>query len=460
MTSDRRDPPARSALLLDLYQLTMAQSYFDEGMEGLATFSLFVRHLPTDRGYLVAAGLEDVLDYLESFAFVPDELDYLRSTGLFSDRLLEQLRTLHFSGAVRALPEGTIFFPDEPILEVTAPIIEAQLVETVIINEIQLQTMIASKAARCVTVAGGRRLVDFALRRTQGPETGLKVARASYLAGFDATSNVLAGQRYGIPVAGTMAHSYVQAFGEEIDAFRAYARAYPEAAVLLLDTYDTTEGARRAAVVGQELAERGHRLRGVRLDSGDFVVLSRAVRTILDEAGLRDTIVFASGNLDEYAVERLMAAGAPIDGFGVGTRMGVSADAPYLELAYKLVSYAGRATLKLSADKATRPGPKQIWRSYAPSGDIVQADWLALADEPGPGEGKPLLVEVMQGGRRTTAPDPLDRIREHSLANLAALPPGTRSLRDPDSFPVYLSPALQTLERELVARVAEATRRS
>jgi nicotinate phosphoribosyltransferase len=438
-----------SALLVDLYELTMAQSYVDEGMDGEAVFSLFVRHLPPERGYLVAAGLEPVLDYLQRLSFTSDDLEFLESTGRFTPKLLKRLEMLRFTGSVRAMPEGTILFPDEPILEVTAPILEAQLVESVIINLVQLQTMIASKAARCVSVAGGRQLVDFALRRTQGPETSVAVARASYLAGFEGTSNVLASQRYGIPAAGTMAHSFIETFPREIDAFRAYGRAFPDTAVFLIDTYDTIEGARNAAIVGRELAEAGHHLRGVRLDSGDLVELSRAVRSILDEAGLTKTIVFASGNLDEYAVERLLAAGAPIDGFGVGTRMGVSADHPYLEIAYKLVSYAGRPAMKLSADKVSLPGPKQVWRTVRDG--QMDGDLLGLAGELPPGNSEPLLVDVMADGRRLTEPEPLPRTRERADAGRAALPVGCRDLHNPTRYPVALSSALLALQRQAAA---------
>lgn len=439
------------ALLLDLYELTMAQTYVNEGLEGLATFSLFVRNLPPERGFLVAAGLEDALSYLEQLSFTSDDLAYLESTGLFTQSLLDRLARLTFTGSVRALPEGTVCFAEEPILEVTAPILESQMVETILINEIQIQTIVATKAARCVLASGGRRLVDFSLRRAQGPETGLKVARASYLAGFDATSNVLAGQRYGIPIAGTMAHSFIEAFHQEIDAFCAYARAYPDAAILLIDTYDSVEGARRAAAVGRDLAARGHRLGGVRLDSGDPVTLSRSVRAILDEAGLQSTTVFASGALDEYAVADLVAAGAPIDGFGVGTRMGVSADAPSLDLAYKLVSYDGRPTLKLSPDKATWPGAKQVWRIRG--GDGLAGDWLALASEQGPEGAEPLLVDVMARGRRLAPADPLDVARARCREALAVLPSGCCRLRAPEPYPVRPTPALLALTEESVARV-------
>lgn len=447
-----------SGLALDLYELTMAQSYVDEAMDASATFSLFVRNLPPERGYLVAAGLDDALGYLESLGFTPSDLVYLEQTGLFRAPFLDRLAGLRFTGSVRAMPEGTICFAEEPLLEVTAPLIEAQIVETAIINHVQLQTMIASKAARCVTAGGGRGLVDFGLRRTQGLATGLKVARASYLAGFEATSNVLAGKQYGIPIAGTMAHSYVEAFPSEIDAFRAYARAYPDTAVLLVDTYDTIEGTLRAAQVGRELLADGHYLRGVRIDSGDIVQLSRAARNILDEAGLAKTIVIASGGLDEYSVEQAVAAGAPIDSFGVGTRMGVSADVPHLDLVYKLMSIDGRPTLKLSADKATWPGAKQVWRRAGPP---FGGDAVGLADEPTPEEMEPLLMPVMEDGHRIgrgpTLPGPtLAQARARCRESLAALPPACRRLRGPSGYPVQFTPTLLALQRELAAGLGGA----
>lgn len=437
------------ALLVDLYELTMAQSYLNEGMEGLATFSLFVRQLPPGRGYLVAAGLEDALGYLEQLEFAPDDLAYLEETGLFTQGLLHRLADLRFTGSVRAVPEGTICFANEPLLEVTAPIIEAQVVETILINELQLQTMIATKAARCASVAGGRSLVDFALRRTHGSDAGLKVARASFIGGFDATSNVLAGQRYGIPIAGTMAHSYVEAFPQEIEAFRAYARAYPDSAVLLVDTYDPMEGARRAAAVGAELATQGHQLRGVRLDSGDLASQSRQVRAILDEAGLTESIVFASGALDEYAIERLLAEAASIDGFGVGTRLGVSDDAPHLDIAYKLVSYDGRPTLKLSADKTTWPGAKQAWRQETAQGP---ADWLGPATEPGPAGSVPLLQPFVGDGTRLKGPEPLQATRARCHEGLSTLPAEVLRLRDPIVLEARPTEGLIRLQERLAQR--------
>ena len=414
----------RSGLLVDLYQLTMGESYLAEGMaEREATFSLFFRSLPAGWGYLLAAGLEDALRYLEELRFGDDDLTYLEDTGLFAAAFLERLRSFRFSGSARAVPEGTAVFPGEPLLEVTAPILEAQIAETMVLNELHLQTLVASKAARSVEAAAGRTLVDFSLRRTHGGEAGLKVARASYLAGFDATSNVLAGRRYGIPLAGTMAHSYVQSFEDELAAFRAFARAYPDDAILLVDTYDTLEGARLAVKVAHELEEGGHRLRGVRLDSGDLVELSRQVRDLLDRAGFADATVFASGGLDEAEIARLLDSGALIDGFGVGTKMGVSADQPFLDLVYKLVEVDGRPVLKLSAGKATLPGRKQVWRIR--EGGVATHDVLGLANSAG--DGEPLLREVMRDGRATWS-EPLVESRERTRRERGSLPEAVRSL--------------------------------
>jgi nicotinate phosphoribosyltransferase len=449
--------PGPPALLLDLYELTMAQSYFERGMAGPATFSLFARHLPAGWGYFLAAGLDDALASLEGLAFAPEDLAYLRTTGLFTEDFLRSLGRLRFTGAVRALPEGTVCFPDEPLLEATAPLVEAQLAETVVLNQVHLQTLVATKAARCVGAARGRRLVDFSLRRTHGTDAGLNVARCAYLAGFDATSDVPAGQRYGVPVAGTMAHSYVQAFGDELAAFRAYARSYPDACTLLIDTYDTVAGARRAAVVGQELAAAGHRLRGVRLDSGDLLGLSFAVRAVLDRAGLRDASIFASGGLDEHAIAEAVAARAPIDAFGVGSRLGTAADAPYLDMAYKLVAYDGRPTLKLSAGKATWPGPKQVWRLEA--GGRLLLDWIGRAGEAGPEAGRALLAPVMAGGRRLVPRSPaaaLAAARERARAELAALSPDARALAATAASPVRLTPALERLRERLAAEARAA----
>jgi len=438
-----------SGLLVDLYQLTMGESYVAEGIsDRQATFSLFFRTLPPGWGYAVAAGLEDALRYVGELHFSDEDLAYLEGTGLFSGRFLERLGSFSFSGSVRALPEGTPVFPAEPLLEVSAPLLEAQIAETMVLNEVHLQTLIASKAARSVDAAGGRTLVDFSLRRTHGGEAGLKVARASHLAGFDSTSNVLAGQRYGIPIAGTMAHSYVESFPSELDAFRAYVRSYPDSAILLVDTYDTLEGTRRAVTVARELSERGHRLRGVRLDSGDLVALSHEVRRLLEEAGFADAMVFASGGLDEREIAALLAGGAPIGGFGVGSKMGVSADAPFLDMAYKLVELDGRPVLKLSEEKATLPGRKQVWRVR--DGDRRAHDVLGL-DGPDDVEGEPLLREVMRGGRAIWS-EPLPASRERARREREALPHQLRRL-DAGRYEVRVQARLEALRGRVASEV-------
>jgi nicotinate phosphoribosyltransferase len=430
-----------SGLSVDLYQLTMGESYVAEGVSEVeATFSLFFRTLPRGWGYLLAAGLDPALDYLAALRFSEDDLAYLEGTGLFGPAFLDRLRAFRFGGHVRALPEGTPVFRLEPLLEVTGPIVEAQIAETMVLNVVHLHTLVASKAARSVEAAEGRHLVDFGLRRTHGGEAGLAAARASYLAGFDATSNVLAGREYGIPISGTMAHSYVESYTDELTAFRAFARSYPDAAVLVVDTYDTLEGARRAAVVGRELAASGHRLRGVRLDSGDVFASSGPVRAILDEAGLHDAVVFASGGLDEHEISRLLAAGAPIGGFGVGSKMGVSADAPFLDMVYKLVEHGRRPVLKLSEGKATLPGRKQVWRVRGEDGGTSH-DVLALADEDLPGE--PLLVEVMRDGAVTHS-ESLAESRARARRERELLPSSVRAL-EAAPYDVRVEPGLDAL---------------
>jgi nicotinate phosphoribosyltransferase len=341
--------PVSSPLLTDLYELTMLQAYYERGMTDTAVFELFVRKLPPKRDFLVAAGLEQALDFIEGLSFSREELDWIAGCGHFKPAFADRLAQLRFTGDVHALPEGTIFFPNEPLLRVTAPLPEAQLLETRVLNLVHFQTVIASKAARSRLAAGAKGLIDFGLRRAHGAEAGLLAARASYLAGFDGTSTALAGARFGIPVFGTMAHSFVQAHDGEADAFAHFAAAFPEKAVLLIDTYDTVEGARIAV-------RATPKLKGVRLDSGDLDDLSRKVRQILDANGAKSAIIFASGNLDEDAVGRLVAAGAPVDSFGVGTAMTTSADQPYLDAVYKLQEYAGRPRRKRSTGKATWPG--------------------------------------------------------------------------------------------------------
>jgi len=441
-----------AALFTDFYELTMAASYFREGMAGQATFSLFVRKLPRTRGFLVAAGLEDVLEYLRGFSFSGRALDYLRSLRRFEPQFLEFLRALAFTGSVRAVPEGTVLFADEPLLEITAPIIEAQLVETAVMNLAHLHTVLASKAARVVLAAGGRPVVDFGLRRTHGIDAGMKAARSAYLAGAAMSSNVLAGLAYGVPPSGTMAHSYVSAFSQEIDAFRAFARAFPENTTLLIDTYDTVAAAHKAVTVAREMEARGQRLSAVRLDSGDIVALSREVRRVLDAGGCDYVKIFVSGGLDEDGVAGLLAAGAPIDACGVGTRMNVSADAPYLDIAYKIVRYEGRNVLKLSEGKTTWTGAKQVWRLRGPDGRF-ERDVLALADEPAPAAGaEPLLGEVMESGALLGPHPPLAELRARCAAQVAALPDGVRHLAGPTPYPVAHGERLLTVQRDLQAR--------
>jgi len=441
------------ALMTDLYELTMAASYFDHGRNGQATFSLFIRDYPAHRGYFVAAGLEDLIDYLERFRFTPSDIDYLHRTKLFRPEFLDYLKELRFTGRLMALPEGTIFFTHEPIVELDGPLLETQLFESFVINALNLQTMIATKAARSVQAAAGRRVVDFSLRRTQGTEAGLKVARATYLAGFAGTSNVLAGKRYGIPVVGTMAHSYVTAFEREIDAFRSFVGSFPDNAVLLIDTYDTLEGAHKAVKVAGEMARQGKKLRGVRLDSGDMAALSVQVREILDQAGFKETLIFASGGFDEFKLAQVVSQGAAIDSFGVGTKVGVSADAPYLDIAYKLVMIEGRPVIKLSRGKKTLAGPKQVYRFLDDQGMMLK-DLLARRDEEVE-DGKPLLKMFMDSGRRIGPAEPLTAIRDRFQEQLYLLPPAYRGLESAPRYPVSLSRGLADLQDQVEQRIEE-----
>ncbi|MEP7177377.1 MAG: nicotinate phosphoribosyltransferase, partial [Gemmatimonadales bacterium] len=401
------------------------------------------------RGFLVAAGLEDVLEYLRGFRFSADSLEYLRSLSRFEADFLAYLRALRFTGNVRAVPEGTVLFADEPLLEVTGPLIEAQLLETAVLNFCHVQTVLASKAARPVLAAGGRTLAEFGLRRSHGTDAGMKAARSALLAGFDSTSNVLAGRTYGLPLSGTMAHSFVMAFSSEVEAFRAYARAFPEEAVLLLDTYDTAAAAHQAVAVAREMAAEGHRLAGVRLDSGDLAAGSRYVRRILDAGGCADVRIVVSGGLDEHDVAALLGAGAPIDAFGIGTRLNVSADAPSLDMVYKLVRLDGRDLLKLSPGKATWVGGKQILRRLDANGQLA-GDTLALDDEPVPEGASGLLQPVMRGGRVLWPHPSMAELRAHCAAGLATLPEGLRRLDQPAAYEAVPSEALETRQAAAV----------
>jgi nicotinate phosphoribosyltransferase len=442
---------ANSALLTDLYELTMAASYFRQGMNERSTFDLFVRHLPERRNFLIACGLEQALDYLEELHFDDESVDYLRSLEMFDDEFLDFLQELRFTGDVHAIPEGDAVFGGEPLLRVTAPLPQAQIVESFLLNCVAFQTMVASKAARVAIACKGRDFVDFSLRRDHGADAALKAARAAYIAGAAATSNVLAGKAYGIPVNGTMAHSYVMAFDQEIDAFRAFVRDFPDRAVLLIDTFDVEEGARRAAKVANELASEEVRLVGVRIDSGDIAHLSRSVRKILDEAGLRDTQVFLSGDLDEYRIAELVDEGVPVDAFGVGTQLGVSGDEPSLGGVYKLVADSSGPRIKLSAGKVTLPGCKQVWRHERDG--IIDHDVIALEHEKLPG-ARPILQLVMSGGRRVSEPESLDKTRRRCEATIAALPASLKSLTRTTEYRVERSKSLQ----ELVERTSAAIR--
>ena len=433
------------ALFTDLYELTMLQAYHDAALQDVAVFELFVRTLPPQRNFLVAAGLDDVLSYLEGLAFGEGDLEYLTSLNLFSPSFLDYLHDFRFTGSVRAVPEGTVVFANEPILEVSGPISEAQLVETYLLDQVNFQTHIASNGARVVEAAPGRPVVDFGARRAHGGDAGLKAARALYISGYASTSLVDAGQRYGIPVAGTMAHSYVQVYPQEIDAFRSFAATYPQT-TLLVDTYDTKGGVRNVVQLAHDLG-RDFKVRSVRLDSGDLVELAKRTRRILDEAGLSQVQVFASGGLDEYEVHRIVQAGAPVNGFGVGTNVVVSADAPKFDSAYKLVAYGGKGLMKLSTGKATLPGPKQVFRRYHDG--IAETDVIARDEEHLAGE--PLLQTVMAGGRRLpSSVEPLDAIRQRARRQVESLPTRLRGLEQAfPAYPVEVSAGLQTAERVL-----------
>jgi len=442
------------ALLIDLYELTMAAAYYDHSMFEPATFSLFIRDYPPLRRYFVSAGLADVLDYLEGFKFSADDLEYLEKTKLFNPKFLSYLEKLRFKGDVYALPEGRLFFANEPLLEVTASLIEAQMVETFIINAINLQALIATKASRCVHAAWPRKLVDFSLRRTHGIDAGLKVARASFIGGFIGTSNVLAGKIYGLPIFGTMAHSYISSFEKEIDAFRAFAQTFPENTILLVDTYDTLSGAAKASEVGREMQQRGEKLKGVRLDSGNMALLSKRVRKILQRAGLQEATIFASGGFDEYKIHKVLRQGGDINSFGVGTKMGVSADAPYFDMAYKLVEYAGRPLMKLSPGKMTLVGEKQIFR-FTNSKGKLERDVIGLRDD-NIKRGEPLLMKVMEKGNTIVRTPSLPEIQKIFLDEFSKLDDKYKSLKGGmEEYPVHLSPRLERLQAQVMDKLKE-----
>ena len=434
-----------SILLTDLYMLTMLEGFYKQSLNGIASYEFFVRRLPESRGFLVAAGLEQALEYLEQAHFTSAELEWLRQCGRFSPEFIEHLAGWRFTGDVDAMPEGTVFFANEPVLRVTAPISQAQLVESRLINLLNLQTMIASKAARCVLAANQRTLVDFGLRRAHGAEAGLLASRASYLAGFDGTATVLAGMMFAIPIYGTMAHAYIQAHDSEREAFETFARAQPGNVVLLIDTYDTEQGARVVADLAPRLRESGITIKAVRIDSGDLMIHSRNVRRILDDAGLKDIGIFCSGNLDEYRLRDLVQDGAPINGYGVGTRLDTSEDAPSLECVYKLVEYNGEPRRKRSEGKATWPGRKQVFRQYGTSGQM-EGDTITAwgADQ----AGQPLLEAVLRQGKRVRSTEPLSKIRERSARDRERLPEYLRVLENKTPYPIRIAPALEDLAKQ------------
>ena len=442
---------ATSPLLTDLYQLNMIQAYLEHGKTKIAVFEFFVRNLPPRRGFLVAAGLEQALAFLEDLHFSAEEVDWLARSGRFGSGLLDHLAALRFEGDVHAMPEGTVFFANEPILRVTAPLPQAQLVETRLINILHFQSLIASKAARMTLAAPGKLLVDFGLRRAHGYEAGVLAARASYLAGFAGTATMLAEKWFGIPTFGTMAHSFIQTYDDETAAFEDFARSRPENLTFLIDTYDTEAGARKVVALAPRLKARGIAIRSVRLDSGDLIALSRSVRRILDEGGLAEVGIFASGGLDENDLAEMLQAGAPIDGFGVGTSLTTSSDVPALDCAYKLEEYAGLPRRKRSTGKATWPGRKQVWRRYGSDGRMA-GDILSIESDDQNGE--PLIQLVMRGGRRVAPSPTLAEIRARAARELGQLPEPFRRLEPRTFYPVQVADALVRLAKEVDSRLA------
>ncbi|MDJ0896220.1 MAG: nicotinate phosphoribosyltransferase [Alphaproteobacteria bacterium] len=438
-----------SPLLTDLYQLNMIQAYLEHGQTETAVFEFFVRALPRQRQFLIAAGLEQALDFLENLRFGADDIAWLEESGRFGKDLLDRLAAFRFTGDVHAMPEGTVFFPNEPILRITAPLPEAQLVETRLINILHFQSLIAAKAARMRLLAPDQLLIDFGLRRAHGAEAGLMAARACFIGGFDGTATMLAGKLYGIPIYGTMAHSFVQAFEDEDAAFEAFARSRPDNLVLLVDTYDTEAAAKKIVRLAPKLAAAGISVRGVRLDSGDLITLSKSVRKILDEGGLTETTIFASGGIDEDLLAAMARAHAPIGGFGIGTNLTTSSDAPALDCAYKLQEYAGIARRKRSAGKATWPGRKQVWRRYDPNGRMA-GDVLSLEDDRQAGD--PLVQRVMWNGQRVSPAPTLPEMKARAARDLERLPEPLRRLEEGAQYPVELGESMQALAAEVDRR--------
>ena len=437
----------RKELSVDLYELTMSQVFWRRGLDSTATFSLFFRGYPKDRAYYIAAGIEQAHDFLQNFHFSAHDIQSLRNTTPLADDFLTALADFRFTGDVRSVPEGTIVFADEPLLEVTAPIIEAQLVETMLLNIVTTASLMATKASRIVQAAAGKPVVDFGSRRTHGEDAAIQAAYSGYIAGFAGTSNVKAAALFGIPAVGTMAHSFIQAFGDETAAFEAYVNEFPETTTLLVDTYDTIEGVARAIQVAKSAAQNGVSVNAIRLDSGDLGDLAKSARMMLDAAGLPDIRIMASGGLDEHGIQALVDTGAPIDAFGVGTRFGTSADAPYIDSIYKLVEFDGRPVTKLSPSKVTNPWAKQVYRSY--DQETMCGDTITRATSPAPAsQPEPLLHPAMRSGKRIHPPEPMTTIRERVASNLRRLPNQHRRLANPDYYPVEYSPELISPQHE------------
>ena len=439
---------SESALLTDYYQLTTLQAYDSEQMRGVASFELVCSRLPVCRGFVMAAGLEPALEWLEGLRFSGAELAWLSASGRFKTSFVKSLSEWRFSGDVAAMREGTVVFPGEPILRVTAPINQAQLVESRLINLIHAHSLIASKAARCVLSAGHAELIEFGLRQAHGADAAMIASRAAHLAGFSATANVLGGMQAGLPLAGTMAHSYVLAHEAETLAFIEFGRANPDHVVLLIDTWDTEQGAYRAVAAAEELAKDGIRVRGVRIDSGDLAALSHRVRAIFDSSGMEHVRILVGGDLDEMRIAALRAQAAPIDAYCVGSALSTSADAPSLDISYRLVDYEGRGGGKHSIGKAALPGRKQVWRCYDEHGQLAE-DLIALADDAAPNSRtagwRPLLEPVMQNGFRLRPAPSMTALREHAASELASLGVSTRKLAGAALPPVRQSDLLTRL---------------
>ena len=431
-------PTYRKELSVDLYELTMSQIFWRRGMDASATFSLFFRGYPKDRAYYIASGIDDALDFLEDFHFSDDEIRAIRNVTPLADEFVDFLTDLRFSGTVRAVPEGTIVFADEPLLEVTAPIIEAQIVETMLLNIVTTASLLATKAARIVQAADGRPVVDFGSRRTHGEDAAIAAARAGYISGFAGISNVKAAALYGIPAYGTMAHSFIQTFDDEATAFATYIDEFPETTTLLVDTYDTLEGVRNAIRIAEQARSSGSAINAIRLDSGDLGELARASRALLDEAGFPQIRIMASGGLDEHSISKLVNSGAPIDAFGIGTRFGTSADAPYIDSVYKLVEIDGRPVTKLSTAKVTQPWAKQIFRRF--ENGIMRGDILARSTSLPPiGYPHQMLKTVMKSGERLKQMDSIATVRERVASGVRNIPEHIRKLENPATYPVEYS---------------------